>query len=234
MKTSLKTSFVLLSMALASHGATVILDSKNNVGLVTTASQATFGAQSFNLNVAGAGTNDTVAANLSAINSAGVGQITLNSITFVRAPSGTATVGSLFVKIYTGSADASGTPFAVSTNSIDVNGATALSDLTWTFGSPALSAATNYFAVFSTNGASNSTGTDGVGARIAAANFGGGFLSTVYGGSDTSLRGFNSLNPPVGTNLDARFLVNFDVVPEPSSALLGGLGAICLLRRRRA
>lgn len=63
-------------------------------------------------------------------------------------------------------------------------------------------------------------GTDGVGARIAAANFGAGFLATVYGGSDTSLRDFNSANPPATTNLDARFEVGFTAVPEPRAALL--------------
>ena len=207
---------------------TVLLDSKDSAGLVTTGSQATFGAQSFILSVAGAGTNDTVAANAPLPATA-----TLNSITFVRAPSGTATAGALYVKLFTGSANATGTPLAVSTNSIDINGAAALTDLTWNFSSETMSTTTTYYAVFSTNNANDATGTDGVGGRIAAANFGGGFLSTVYGGADTNLRGWNNANPPVGQNLDSRFTVSY-TIPEPSAALLGGIGMFGLLRRRRA
>lgn len=228
MKT-MKTAFIapIATLALAASSvsaATVLLDNKNSAGLVTANSQSTFGGQSFTLSVAGVGTNDTVTAN-----SPIPANATLNSITFVKAPLGTATAGSLFVKIFTGSADASGTPVAVSTNGIDINNATALSDLVFAFAGESLSTSTQYFAVFSTNGLTDATGTDLVGGRVAAANFGTGFNSTYSGGV-----GFSSANPPAGTTLDARFAVSFDVVPEPSVALLGGLGMLALLRRRRA
>ncbi|WP_367870101.1 hypothetical protein [Luteolibacter sp. Populi] len=228
MNRTLRLLTVLAATTLAAPAVTVLLDSKDHASVVTTGSQATFGAQSFILSVAGSGTSDTVTTN-SPLPATG----TLNSITFVRAPTGTATVGSLFLKLYTTSADAAGTPLAVSTNGIDVNSATFLANLVWNFSGETLSTTTTYFAVFSTNGLADPTGTDLVGARIAAANFGGGFVSTAYGGADASLRGFSALNPPAGTNLDARFTVSFDVVPEPSAALLGAIGVLALLRRRR-
>ena len=83
---------LLTGMRLAA--ATVILDSKDHPSLVTTGSQATFGAQGFRLSVAGAGSGDTVAANLPLSPTAD-----LNSITAVKAPSGAATAGNLFLKI---------------------------------------------------------------------------------------------------------------------------------------
>ncbi|MGC4017454.1 MAG: PEP-CTERM sorting domain-containing protein [Luteolibacter sp.] len=214
----------LIATTVASHSATVILNNKDSAGLVTTGSQATFGAQSFVLSTAGTGTGDTVAANSPLPSTA-----SLTSITFVKAPAGSATAGQLYVKIYTGSADATGTPIAVSTNSIDVNSATSLADLTWSFSDATLSTTTTYFAVFSTNGASDSTGTDGVGARIAGANFGSGFVNTYSGGT-----GYNATSPtPAAISFDSRFSVAFEV-PEPSTALLGGIGILSLLRRRRA
>jgi hypothetical protein len=57
------------------------------------------------------------------------------------------------------------------------------------------------------------------------------------GGSITGVQSFefqvNSRALPTG-NLDISELAFVYVVPEPSSALLGGLGALALLRRRRA
>jgi len=224
----MKSALLIATLAtapLAAYSATVVLNNKDSAGLVTTGSQATFGGQSFILSTAGAGTGDTVAANSPLPTTA-----TLDSITFVKAPAGSATAGQLYVKLYTGSADATGTPVAVSSNSIDVNSATSLTDLTWTFSGATLSTTTTYFAVFSTNGASDSTGTDGVGARIAAANFGGGFVSTYSGGT-----AFNATNPtPAGVTFDSRFAVTFTTVPEPSAALLGSLGVLAIFRRRRA
>ncbi|MFD0895632.1 hypothetical protein KBB96_01525 [Luteolibacter ambystomatis] len=224
----MKTPLLIATLAttpIAAHSATVVLNNKDSSGLVTTGSQATFGGQSFILSTAGAGTGDTVAANSPLPATA-----TLNSITFVKAPTGSATAGQLYVKIYTGSADATGTPVAVSSNSIDVNSATALSDLAWTFSGSSLSTSTTYFAVFSTNNANDSTGTDGVGARIAAANFGGGFVSTYSGGT-----AFNANSPtPAGVAFDSRFAVTFTTVPEPSAALLGSLGLLAIFGRRRA
>lgn len=227
MKRTISLTAIVLFTLTATQAATVILDSKDHASVVTAGSQATFGAQSFQLNVAGAGTNDTVTANSPLTSSA-----TIQTITFVKAPLGTATTGSLFIKLYDTGANASGTPLAVSTNSIDVNGAASLVDLAWTFASPTVSTTTTYYAVFSTNGLSDSTGTDGVGARIAAANFGGGFNNTVYA-ADINLRGWNSANPPVGQTLDARFRVDFTTIPETSVSLLGACSMLLLMRRNR-
>ncbi len=207
--------------------ADIILDNAHHSEVVTAGSQSNFRSQSFTLNVPGgtagnAASHDNIGANLPL-----PGSLLLKSILFVESPNDNndATAGNLFLKLFT-DAGATGAPVAVSTNSIDVRGAIdggALSDLVWNFNNDLLSSTAQYFIRWSTNSDLDNTEL-GV-ARVAAANFGGGFVNTYTGGVAT--------NPAGGTlNFDARFEVTV-AVPEPSSAAVLGLCSLLMASRRR-
>jgi hypothetical protein len=211
--------------ASVASAAIVTLDNKDSSTVTTTGSQATFGAQTFRAATAGPGTNDSVAAATPL-----PATVYLQTATFVKAPSGSATAGPLYIDVYAtdnGSNIATGgTYIGSSTNAIDVNNATALADVTWNFASLAISSSSTYSFAFSTDAIAGGTST--VGARLAAANFGGGFVSTYSGGT-----AYNSVNPPAAVSLDARFATTFDTVPEPTGCALAGVGGLLLLARRR-
>lgn len=201
----------------------IVLDHVNLPSLTTAGSQATFEYQTFTSSIGGLGTTDTVSANsplekLSA----------LETISFVRAPSGNATGGSLFIDIYTGSAGDDGIFLGSSLDSVDINSASALEVLTWSFGDLLLNSADTYSLVFSTNSGAGGT----TGGRVAAANNGAGFFDTYTGG-------FARGPGDAVVAFDTLFAASFFVVPipEPSAAVLFGLGiagisAFCLRRRR--
>lgn len=209
-----------------------VLDNKDNTTVITAGSQASIASQTFMINVPGAGTpanggNDNIASMPPGI------PMLLNTATFVKAPSGTATAGALFLDLYTSTGtgiDPLGTFLGSSTNSIDVNGATALANLTWNFDSLQLTQGVEYILRFSTD--SGSGGTAGVEGRIAAANFGGGFVSTYAGGVAR-----NAAGPAGGLAFDTRFELNVTAVPEPSSTILLLVGGAAIggwrLRRKR-
>lgn len=201
------------------NAALIVLDNKDAATVTTTGSQSTFGSQSFTPSIAGVGLADTVAAN-----SPLPANVFLTSITTVRAPLATATAGQLFLDIYLGGGSG-GTYIGSSLNSIDVNSATSLSDMTWYFPFLSLVSTSQYSFTFSTDNVAG--GTSGVGGRIAAANFGSGFVSTYSGGV-----AYNQSNSE--QTLDARFLATFETIPEPSSLLFIGMvvGGLCLARRR--
>lgn len=219
----------LLLSAAPLQAATVIIDNAHHSAVVTTGSQASFGRQSFTFTVAG-GTagNGSSHDNVSA-SSPLPALVSLESISFVESPTdnASATAGDLYLKIFS-DAGATGTPLAISTNAINVRGAInggALSDLVWTFDSVSMNSAPEYFIRWSTNQLEDNTGL--AIPRIAAANFGGGFVSTYAGGSAT--------NPTGGVlAFDTRFEVTFTAVPEPGSAVLALLAGAALVRRRRA
>lgn len=224
----MKMVLLLLASAAPLHAATVIIDNAHHSAVVTTGSQSSFGRQSFTFTIAGgtagnASSHDNVAAN-----SPLTSLVTLESIAFVESPTdnASATAGNLFLKVFS-DAGATGAPVAVSSNSINVRGAInggALSDLVWNFASVSLNSAPEYFIRWSTNSSNDNTGL-AVG-RVAAANFGGGFVDTYTGGAATN---------PAGSVLafDARFEVTFITVPEPGTAMLGLLAGAAMLRRRR-
>lgn len=55
----------------------------------------------------------------------------------------------------------------------------------------------------------------------------------IYGGSGTNNWSFKS-SEDATANLRPELVVNYTAVPEPSAVLLGGIGVLALLRRRRA
>lgn len=219
---------LLLLCAAPLPAATVVLDNAHHSAVVTTGSQASFGRQSFTFTVAGGTAGNGSSHDNVALNSPLPAVVALNSISFVESPTdnASATAGDLFLKVFS-DAGATGVPVAVSSNGINVRGSIdggALSDLTWNFDSVSLSSAPEYFIRWSTNSTADNTGL--ATARIAAANFGGGFVNTYTGGSATN---------PTGTALafDTRFEVSFTAVPEPASSLLVLLAGAAVSRRRR-
>lgn len=188
------------------------------------AGNATFNGQGFTPNTAGVGTGDTVAANLPLSN-----PVQLLTISVVGRSSTGGTAGNIFLDIYSG--NASGAPAAAnyigsSTNFLDVEGALDNQILTFNFNSLNLIPSTTYTFYFSTNNVAGGAATG----RVEAAGFPpAGNESTYAGGNSIGTASFNAIS-----TLDMRFSATFDSVPEPTVAMLGGLGVLGLLRRRRA
>jgi hypothetical protein len=199
--------------------ALVVLDNLDIPTPVTTGAQSNYRVQSFTPNVAAIGSSDTVAAN-----SPLPATVYLDRVTFLSTPvSGSGdTAGQIFIDVYLGDGD-DGTYVGSSTNSINVKGSANSIELTWTFADFALDSTQEYAFVFSTDAIAGSSAI----ARLTAANTGAGFVNT-YNGGTADLDGNN--NSPV--NFDTRFQVLFNTVPEPTAALLGGIGMLALLRRR--
>jgi hypothetical protein len=96
--------------------------------------------------------------------------------------------------------------------------------MTWTFNNLTLDYGTTHFAVFS----SSNTGTSAFGLQLQKGGSAGPTANPYTGGG--------ALDGSYGANTvqDAKFLATFaNPVPEPSTALLGALGMLALLRRRR-
>jgi hypothetical protein len=110
-----------------------------------------------------------------------------------------------------------------STNFFDLNpisNAPNGTQLTWTFNNLTLDYDTTYYAVFS----SSNSATSAFGMRMQVAN-----TSNPYTGGGALDVSYN-----IVTNQDYRFAATFtNPVPEPSAAILGSLGMLALLRRRR-
>lgn len=225
----MKSVLTLLLTALPVSAATVILDNAHHSAVVTTGSNANFIRQSFVFGTAGGTAGNASSHDNVALNSPLPATVALDAITFVESPTdnASATAGNLFLKVFTDAA-ATGAPVAVSSNAINVRGAInggALSDLTWNFPAVSLDSSLTYHIRWSTSSTADNTGL--AVARIAAANFGSGFINTYTGGD---------ANGPTGgvLNFDTRFEVTFTAVPEPGVSVLGLLAAGALLRRRRA
>lgn len=98
------------------------------------------------------------------------------------------------------------------------------SQMTWTFNNLTLNYTTTYFAVLAST-TDGSLGINDVGVALQVSN------SNPYNGGTGLINDFS-----VASTQDAKFsatFVNPVAVPEPSAALLGGLGMLALLRRRR-
>lgn len=161
--------------------------------------------------------------------------ITLQSIV-IREGSGTTGTfnGNVFMKIYATSDTVSTVPFSAltliadSTNQFNLQGESAQANRTFTFDNITLDTSLNYFVVFS-NVSGSATFADLDTVRLGVSNaasdtYGTGNLWNVTGDGETTFATSDS-------QYDAVFVIN--AIPEPSVALLGGLGALALLRRRR-
>ncbi len=213
---------VLAATTLSASAASVIVDNYfTQQNGSTTGAVGNWSVQSFTPTVAGLGTNDTVT-----INSPIPATVYLTNVSFLKAVSGTgSTIGSLYVNVYQGAGNG-GTFVGSSTNTIDVDGAAGLATLSWNFANLALTDSTLQYAfVFSTT-ATNDTAA--VARLQVARDSGGGFNNSYTGGSSS----FNA-NGTGATAYDTRFAATYNTIPEPSAALLGGLGMLALLRRRR-
>lgn len=111
-----------------------------------------------------------------------------------------------------------------STNFIDldpISNAPAGTQLTWTFNNLTLNFNTTYFAVISSSDAGTTVNDIGVGFRNSTSN--------PYAGGNALADNF----AVQGTG-DLKFTATFaNPVPEPAAALLGSIGILTLLRRRR-
>jgi len=212
---------VWLTIALPTTAATVFVD--NYIGEPngdTAGAVAAFAVQSFTPNVAGPGATDNVAAN-----SPLPGTVYLQSATFLRAVSGSETAGELYLNVYQGNDGDDGIFLGSSTNTVDVNSATALASLVWNFDNIALDSTLETALVWSTTNTAGSS----VLARIQVArDSGGGF-----GNSYTAGTADNNADNNSPSAFDARFSIQLSTIPEPSVFLLSSLSLLGLLRRRR-
>lgn len=133
-----------------------------------------------------------------------------------------ATVNALFTEIATVTASATGT-FLKTGEVITGEAAQGAQLYTWVFNAATAGAATQY-GIFSSNNALWKVPADPGSATLSNANFTGSSGQNLFG------TGFQATGTGTGTNA---LLKSLTVVPEPSAALLGAIGALGLLRRRR-
>lgn len=188
----------------------------------TAGAVANFAVQSFTPNVAGPGALDTVAAN-----SPLPATVFLTEATFLKAVSGTATAGNLYLNVYQGDDGNDGTFLGSSLNTVDVEAATGLAPLVWNFGNISLDSTLETALVWSTTATDDSA----VIARVAVARDAGGGFGDSYTAGTADDNGDN--NSPAG--FDARFQVVVNTIPEPSAVALMLIGGVALgiARRRR-
>ncbi|MFZ9935663.1 MAG: PEP-CTERM sorting domain-containing protein [Luteolibacter sp.] len=213
MKKQLTTATLLLAAAAAAQGAYVIEQLNTN---------ATFG---------NAATGQSFKPSVGMVDDPGESTTTIDLTSFsLWANGGTAagtplsrTVDTTYLLIYDANPSGAANLVGSSTNFLDLNPFPGTGfQMTWTFNNLTLDYDTTYFAVFS----SSNTGTDandiGVGLQVDNTN--------PYSGGTGLTNNFT-----VATTQDAKFSATFaNPIPEPSATLLGGLGMLALLRRRRA
>lgn len=144
-------------------------------------------------------------------------------------PSGSpaANLDTVYLHIYDANPSGSANLVGVSTNYRDLNPASNYpqgSEMQWTFGNLTLNYQTTYFAVFSKGTTPTSINDVGIGLQVDNTN--------PYSGGTGLINDFAATSTQ-----DAKFSATFTnpvIVPEPSAALLGGIGILTLLRRRRS
>jgi hypothetical protein len=147
--------------------------------------------------------------------------IKLTSFSFWSSGAGNTPSNTTYLHIYDAKPTATtGTLVGVSTNFIDTNPVLTLgTQMTWTFNNLELNYGTKYWAVFADV-------TTKITAQVVGLGFQNSNLNPYAGGAALAA----SINENAAQ--DARFEITF--IPEPSTALLGSLGMLALLRRRRA
>jgi hypothetical protein len=147
--------------------------------------------------------------------------IKLTSFSFWSSGAGNTPSNTTYLHIYDAKPTATtGTLIGVSTNFIDTNPVLTLgTQMTWTFDELELGYGTKYWAVFANT-------TSKITSQVVALGFQNSNLDPYAGGAALAA------NINENTAQDAKFEITF--VPEPSTALLGSLGMLALLRRRRA
>jgi MYXO-CTERM domain-containing protein len=156
--------------------------------------------------------------------------IYLTDLTIRRAgTSGTATVGdpaNALLKVYTSQTPSPATWVADSTNTGDMRQGVSETNISFGFDTVPLSSSTTYYFYFgNTLGDGSVTPIAWTDGRLRVSN-----------NSNITYAGGNLINGSFGnqdTAYDAVFVGTFSSVPEPSIALLGGLGLLAMRRRRR-
>lgn len=182
-----------------------------------------FRKQSFTPNIAGLGALDTVNAN-----SPLPPTVFLQSTTFLSAISnagGNDGPAEAFINVYQGIGDG-GTFIGSSLNTNDITGAVGtVTPFTWNFANLALDSSLEHAFVFSFT---NTPG-DPMAVRLQVARDADGSFGSSYAGGTASI--FSNGDSP--TAFDVRFSVTFSTIPEPTSFLVLGIGALVLLGHRR-
>jgi hypothetical protein len=202
--TALTITGIALMSALTAQGAFVISQPSTNA-----ISGGNSGGQNFTTNVG-------ISPDPGALTT-----IDLTSISFWSSGAATTPNNTTYLHIYDARPTASvGNLIGVSSNTIDTSPALAAdTKMTWTFNNLTLNFGTKYWAIFANTTSKVTALSVGLGLQIQNTNpySGGTVLASNLG--DVAAQ-------------DARFEATF--VPEPSTALLGSLGMLALLRRRRA
>jgi hypothetical protein len=202
--TALTITGFALMSALTAHGAFVISQSSTN-GIS---------------GPAGAGQTFTTNVGISPVPSPTPTTIKLTSFSFWASGAGNTPSDTTYLHIYDAKPAAAANLVGVSTNFIDTNPVLALeTKMTWTFNNLELNYGTKYWAVFANT-------TSKITSQVVALGFQNSNANPYAGGAALAA----SINE--NTAQDAKFEITF--VPEPSTALLGSLGMLALLRRRRA
>ena len=175
-----------------------------------------------------AGTGQSFTPSVGMVDDSGPSTLTIDLTGFSLWSSGgaSATTGrnTTYLLIYDANPSGAANLVGSSTNFIDldpISNAPSGTQLTWTFNNLTLNYNTTYFAVISSSSAGTTVNDIGVGFRNSTLN--------PYAGGNALADNF----AVQGTG-DLKFSATFaNPVPEPAAALLGSIGILTLLRRRR-
>jgi len=230
MKSIITAAFVLAASPL--HGATLITssygtvsgaDDNNQAGPIRGVSYKILSTGTYSNNI---GTGSNVHA-LSASDPAATG-VEFQSLTWQRSGSTTMN-GTWYIGIFSGltvdtngNVTSLGTLIGASTNSVVNPGANAA--MAWSFNNVPLTVGATYQFAFTTT--ATPTLTTDIGAGQLELNTGGHL-------SETELVAGNATTFTNRAGWEPVFSMTYNAIPEPASALLGGIGVILLMRRRR-
>lgn len=159
--------------------------------------------------------------------------VEFQSLTWQRSGSATGVnTSALYIGIFSGltvdgngNVTSLGTFIGASTNTVSAT--TANQSMTWSFNNVPLTVGNTYQFVFTTT--STPTLTSHVSFNALELNVPGGTANL----AETELVGGNSSSVTNRGNWEPVFSMTYNAVPEPAAALLGGIGLLMLVRRRR-